>query len=387
MATRGRFFEPPAGSFLLLGPRGTGKSTLVRAMFPDALRVDLLQPETLRTFTGRPERLRDLVAARADSSVVVIDEVQRVPALLDVVHELIEARPSLRFVMTGSSVRKLRRAGVNLLAGRAVQRALHPFLAAELGEEFELERALRHGLVPLVWGASDPADTLHSYLSLYVREEVQQEGLVRDTGAFARFLEAVCFSHGAPINVSAVAADCEVSRKTVDGYLGILQDLLLCHSLPVFQKRAKRQVTVHPKFYWFDCGVFAALRPRGPLDRAEEIQGAALEGLVAQHLLAWIDYGRRDLQLHFWRTRAGSEVDFVLYGADGFHAIEVKASERVRGEDLRSLRGFAEDYPEATRTLLYRGREELVLDGVRCQPVDAFLRGVHPSRPLPLGDS
>lgn len=148
--------------------------------------------------------------------------------------------------------------------------------------------------------------------------------------------------------------------------------------------RAAGGVTVHPKFYWFDCGVFAALRPRGPLDRAKDVQGAALEGLVAQHLLAWIDYGRRDLQLHFWRTRAGSEVDFVLYGADGFHAIEVKASERVRGEDLRSLRGFAEDYPEATRTLLYRGREELVVDGVRCLPVDAFLRAVHPSRPLPI---
>lgn len=328
MATLGRFFEPPPGSFLLLGPRGTGKSTLIRAMFPDAVRIDLLQPEAHRQFGARPERLREVVAGVADPGVVAIDEVQRVPALLDVVHELIEARPQLRFVLTGSSARKLRRAGVNLLAGRAVHRAMHPFLAGELGAAFDLERALRQGLVPLVWNAADPADTLRSYLGLYVREEVQQEGLVRDVGAFARFLEAVSLTHGQLRNLAAIAAECEVSRKTAEGYLDILHDLLLCFSVPVFQKRAARQLTAHPKLYWFDSGVFLASRPRGPLDAATEVGGAALEGLVAQHLRAWIDYGQRDLQLFFWRTRAGNEVDFVLYGGGGFFAIEVKASER-----------------------------------------------------------
>lgn len=382
MATLGRFFEPPPGSFLLLGPRGTGKSTLIRAMFPDAVRIDLLQPEAHRQFGARPERLREVVAGVADPGVVAIDEVQRVPALLDVVHELIEARPQLRFVLTGSSARKLRRAGVNLLAGRAVHRAMHPFLAGELGAAFDLERALRQGLVPLVWNAADPADTLRSYLGLYVREEVQQEGLVRDVGAFARFLEAVSLTHGQLRNLAAIAAECEVSRKTAEGYLDILHDLLLCFSVPVFQKRAARQLTAHPKLYWFDSGVFLASRPRGPLDAATEVGGAALEGLVAQHLRAWIDYGQRDLQLFFWRTRAGNEVDFVLYGGGGFFAIEVKASERVRGEDLRGLRSFAEDYPEASRLLLFRGREELTIDGVRCVPVDSFLRQLHPRRGL-----
>ena len=383
MATLGRFFEPPPGSFLLFGPRGTGKSTLVRALFPDAARVDLLQPEAQRLFGARPERLRELVSSIDDSGVVVLDEVQRVPAVLDVVHELIEARPRLRFVLTGSSARKLRRAGVNLLAGRAVQRAMHTVLAGELGDAFDLERALRQGLVPLVWNAADPGDTLRSYLALYVREEVQQEGLVRDVGAFARFLEAVSLTHGQPRNLSAIAAECEVSRKTVEGYLDILHDLMLCFSVPVFQKRAQRQLTAHPKLYWFDSGVFLASRPRGPLDATTEVGGAALEGLVAQHLRAWIDYGQRDLQLYFWRTRAGNEVDFVLYGGAGFHAIEVKSSERVRGEDLRGLRSFAEDYPEASRLLLYRGRETLTIDGVRCVPVDSFLRQQHPQRGLP----
>jgi predicted AAA+ superfamily ATPase len=184
--------------------------------------------------------------------------------------------------------------------------------------------------------------------------------------------------------VSSVAADCEVSRKTVEGYVGILHDLLLCFSVPVFTRRAKRQLTAHPKLYWFDAGVFGAARPGGPLDRPREIEGAQLEGLVAQHLRAWIDYGRKDLQLSFWRTRGDNEVDFVLYGRDGFFAVEVKAGGRVRGDDLRGLRAFAEDYPQAGRVLLYRGTEQLMIDDIQCAPVDAFLRKLHPARGLPF---
>ncbi|MEZ6035835.1 MAG: DUF4143 domain-containing protein [Planctomycetota bacterium] len=238
--------------------------------------------------------------------------------------------------------------------------------------------------MPLVWNATDPADVLRSYLSLYVREEVQQEGMVRDIGAFSRFLEAVGLTHGAPLNRSAVAAECEQRRKTVDGYFEILHDLLLCFSVPVFTRRAKRKMSAHPKLYWFDAGVFATSRPRGPLDSPQEQAGAGLEGLVAQHLRAFIDYGQRDLALSFWRTRSGSEVDFVLYGGDGFYAIEVKAGSRVRGADLQSLRAFGEDYPEAKRVLLYRGREALLVDGIVCAPVDEFLRGLHPQHELPF---
>ncbi|HEX5054070.1 MAG TPA: AAA family ATPase [Planctomycetota bacterium] len=384
MATLGRFFDPPAGSFFLFGPRGTGKSTWIQQAFPDALRLDLLQPENQRAYAARPERLRDLVLGNPGKQLIVIDEVQRLPTLLDVVHELIEARSGLRFILTGSSARKLRRAGVNLLAGRAVHRSMHPFLAAELGSAFDLDQALKHGLVPLVWNAKDPRDAQRSYLDLYVREEVQQEGLVRDVGAFARFLEAVSLTHASPINLSAIAVECQVSRKTVEGYLGILHDLLLCFSVPVFRRRAQRKLTSHAKLFWFDVGVFAASRPAGPLDRAPEIGGAALEGLVAQHLRAWIDYGQRELQLHFWRTRAGNEVDFVLYGPGGFVAIEVKAGARVRGEDLRGLRAFGEDYPEAKRLLVHRGTDHLQIDGIQCVPVAEFLARVHPGQDLPF---
>jgi len=384
MATLGRFFQAPIGSFFLFGPRGTGKSTWIQAAFPVALRIDLLQPEIQRAYQARPERLREVVLGQPDRDTIVLDEVQRVPALLDIVHELIEARRGLRFVMTGSSARKLRRAGVNLLGGRAVHRAMHPFLAAELGTAFDLARALQYGLVPLVWNAQDPPDVLRSYLDLYVREEVQQEGLVRDVGAFARFLEAVSLTHGNPLNLSALAAECEVSRKTVEGYLGILHDLLLCFSVSVFSRRAKRKLTSHPKLYWFDAGVFASSRPAGPLDRPEEIGGAALEGLVAQHLRAWIDYGQKDLRLHFWRTHSGTEVDFVIYGRDVFAAIEVKSRDRVRGEYLRGLRAFGEDYPEAKRVLLYGGKDSLLIDGIACAPVADFLRQLRPDADLPF---
>jgi predicted AAA+ superfamily ATPase len=227
MATIGRFFDDPGVSFFLFGPRGTGKSTWLRAHHASALWLDLLAPEVFRTYAARPERLRELLAAHPEAEVVVIDEVQKVPGLLEVVHEQIEANRRVRFVLTGSSARKLRRAGVNLLAGRAVLRHLHPFLAAELGEAFDLARALRQGLLPIVWDAERPDDVLRAYVALYLREEVQQEAMVRDLGTFARFLEVSTFSHGAILNLSELAREAEVSRKTVEGYLAVLEDLLL----------------------------------------------------------------------------------------------------------------------------------------------------------------
>lgn len=383
MATVGRFFQEPARHYFLFGPRGTGKSTWLRERHPDALRIDLLAPEQHRSLLARPERLRELVLATPSGAVVVIDEVQRVPALLDVVHELIESPGDRRFILTGSSARKLRRAGANLLAGRAVERWLHPFLAAELAEQFDVARALETGLVPLVWFADEPRSVRDSYLSLYVREEVQSEGMVRDLGGFARFLEAVSFSHAAVLNVAGVARECEVSRKTVEGYLQILEDLLLSFTIPVFSRKAKRKLASHPKFYWFDVGVFLAARSTGPLDRPEEIAGAALEGLVAQHLRAWISYDAADSRLSFWRTKSGTEVDFVVYGTGVFHAIEVKSAARVHRSDLAGLRAFREDYPSAKLLLLYRGTEELVLDGIRCMPVERFLRELRPGSDLP----
>lgn len=383
LATVGRFFRPPSTHYFLLGPRGTGKSTWLRETYVDALWVDLLRPEVHRQYSARPERLRELVAGNPGRPVVVVDEVQKAPVLLDVVHDLIERRAGPQFILTGSSSRKLKREGVDLLAGRALLRSLHPFMAAELGDRFRLESALALGLVPLVWGSREPEEVLKAYVALYLREEVQMEGLVRRFEGFARFLEAVSFSHAAVLNVSEVARECQVSRKTVEGYLEILEDLLLAFRIPVFTKRAQRGLTAHPKFFWFDAGVFVAMRPAGPLDRPEEIGGAALEGLIAQHLRAWIDYAGEDFVLSFWRTRAGAEVDFVVYGRHGFWAIEVKHSATVRPADLRGLKAFREDYPEAELRLLYRGEEARLVDGIRCLPCEDFLRALIPGRPLP----
>lgn len=383
MATVRRFFRAPPGHFFLFGPRGTGKSTWLQSNFRDCLHVDLLEPDVHRAYVARPERLRELVAGNRDAKVVVVDEVQKAPELLDVVHSLIEARRTPRFVLTGSSARKLKRTGVDLLAGRAVLRSMHPFMAAELGARWDLERALIQGLVPLIWGAKRPADTLKSYVALYVREEVQMEGLVRNIGSFSRFLAAISFSHASVLNVTDVARDCQVSRKTVEGYVNILEDLLLAFRLPVFTKRARRHLVSHPKFYWFDAGVFRSVRPAGCLDRPSEIAGAALEGLVAQHLRAWIDYAAAAVDLCYWRTKSGNEVDFVVYGATAFHAIEVKHSATIRSQDLRGLQAFKEDYPESTTRLLYRGRDVLEIDGVQCMPVDRFLTRLVPGEPLP----
>ena len=383
MAIVPRFSEPPSGHYFLFGPRGTGKSTWLRQVHRDALWVDLLAPDVARRLAARPERLRELVAGTPEAAFVVVDEVQRVPGVLTVVHQLIEERAGPRFVLIGSSARKLKRGGVDLLAGRAVVRSMHPFMAGELGDAFELEAALRQGLLPVVWDSELPADTLAAYTGLYVKEEVQAEALVRDLGGFHRFLEALSFSQASVLNLAEVARECQVSRKTVEGYLGILEDLLLAFRLPVFTRRARREVTAHPKLYFADVGVFRALRPAGPLDRPEEIAGAALEGLVAQHLRAWIDYSGADAELSFWRTRAGAEVDFILYGPDAFVAIEVKHGAEVRPADLRSLRSFRDDYPQADLRLLYRGRETLEIEGVRCLPCERYLRTLDPGQPLP----
>jgi len=385
MAIVPRFFSEPNGSYFLFGPRGTGKSTWVASQHPEALRIDLLAPEADRSFRARPERLRDLVAARPGASTIVIDEVQRVPAILDIVHEQIEAHREdpLRFVLTGSSARKLKRAGVNLLAGRAVERSLHPFMAAELGDEFRLDHALEVGLVPLIWNAPSPAATRDAYLSLYIREEVQSEGMVRDLGSFARFTESVSFCHAGVLSIATVARECEVKRKTVEGYIEILEDLLLAFRLPVFSRKAKRQLTAHPKFYWFDTGVFRSARPVGPLDRPEEIAGAALEGMVAQHLRAWVAYTGEAHSLSFWRTKSGTEVDFVVYGENGIRAFEVKNARNVHSRDVKGLTAFHEDYPIAKTTLLYRGTETIMVGGVRCVPVDRYLRDLRPGAALP----
>lgn len=378
MKIKKRHIKELLGSFFLLGPRGTGKSTWLSEIMAKSLTLDLLQPEIHRRYLARPELLSEWLAANWKGQTVVIDEIQRVPELLSVVHQSIE-KQKIRFILTGSSARKLKRTGIDLMAGRAAMSVSHPFMASELGSDFSLEKALVYGLVPLVYASEEPDATLNGYISLYLQEEVQAEGLVRNIGNFSRFLEVISFSHGSILNISEVSRECQVSRKTVEGYVAILEDMLLGARLPVFSKRAKRGLVKQSKFYYFDAGVFRSLRPKGPLDRPEELDGLTTEGLVYQHLNAWCDY-TGDHKLFFWRTPAGTEVDFIIYGQSTFYAVEVKNSRSVSRKDVRALKAFCSDYPESKAVLLYRGKERIKINDILCVPCEDFLVGLQPGQ-------
>lgn len=342
-----RKIVPPEGSYFLLGPRGTGKSTWLLHHYPDTTRIDLLLGEEERKFSAYPERIRELANGLKPGSILILDEIQRVPRLLPEIHALIEQGCKVQFIMTGSSTRKLRRSVSDLLGGRALMREMGPFLASELGAQFSLEKALKTGLIPLIWQSGNPEERLRNYLQLYLREEVQAEGLVRQIGDFHRFLEIGSFSYASVWTTSDVSREAGVKRATVDNYLQILKDLFLAFSLPVFSRRAKRRLIAHEKFYFFDVGVYRILRPRGILDSSAEIEGLALEGLIAQHLRSWVLSQTEPHSLSYWRTETKLEVDFVIYGPRGFFGIEVKRSANLGPDDIRGMLAFKQEYPEA----------------------------------------
>lgn len=379
-----RIFTPPKESYFLFGPRGTGKSTWLKEHYHDAYWVNLLDPETFRFFLSAPERLGQILKEHPEHKVVVIDEVQKVPEILNVVHQLIEEKRGLQFILTGSSSRKLKAKGVNLLAGRALLRQMSPFYAKELGKAFDLPSHLRFGMLPIVLDAQNREEVLRAYVGIYLKEEVQAEGIVRNVGDFARFLETMSFSHASLINTSNIARECQIARKTVDSYLLILEDLLLSFHLSCFHRKAKRTVIVHPKFYFFDAGVYTSLRPQNPYDRQSEQEGVALEGLVAQHLKAWTDAQLAPHQLHFWRTPSQVEVDFIVSGPHSFFAIEVKNGATLHPADFRGLLAFCQDHPEATPLLLYRGKHRFKEKGILCIPVEDFLLSIDPQKPLQI---
>ncbi len=342
--------------------------------YPNGLYVDLLDARNFNEFTADPSRLSDRIP-KGFNDWIIVDEVQKVPALLNEVHRLIEQR-HLRFVLTGSSARRLKKGkdNVNLLAGRALTCRLYPLTASEQGNKFDLTRALDSGQLPLACTSADPESFLQSYVQTYLQEEIQLEGWTRSLPAFTRFLEAASFSQGSLLNISAIARDCAVKRKVVENYFSILRDTLISYEIPVFRKRAKRDTTQSAKFYFFDAGVFRTLRPAGPYDSDTEAQGIALETLVLQEIIALNSYRRWNYGIYYWRTRLGKEVDFVLYGKRGFKAIEVKLSSRIRTKDFNGLKQFNEDYPEADLIYLYSGTRRFNEHGVEIVPVDIFFQ-------------
>lgn len=358
-------------SILLLGPRGTGKTKWAKSNFSNAIYLDLLLFDLYKELLSNPSRLENFIP-KGFTDFIIIDEVQKIPELLNEVHRLIEDR-KLKFLLTGSSARSLRRKGVNLLAGRAIHYNMHPFLPQELGKDFDLTKAIQYGLLPLSSTSDKPNQYLDTYVEIYLREEVLQEGLTRNIGSFARFLEIASFSQGSVINYSEIAREVSVNRQVVSNYFTILEDLLLAHWIQPFTKRAKRRLVMNAKFYFFDVGVYRSLRPRGPIDSDAETDGFALETLFLQCLRAINDYNNLGYNIYFWHTATGLEVDFVAYGQYGFCAFEIKRTQTITPKILRGLQAFAVDYPEAKLYLIYMGKRREYHGNIEAIPIEEAL--------------
>jgi predicted AAA+ superfamily ATPase len=374
-----RTLAAPRSAFFLFGPRGTGKSTWIRSRFEDAYVVNLLGAATMLRYERDPSRLRAEVRVLPKNRWVVIDEVQRVPRILDEVHFLMEEEGHRRFALTGSSARKLKRGGANLLAGRAVVRSLFPFTTAEMAFSTPTAQLLRYGAMPLSVNASDDPereDFLRAYVTTYLAEEIKAEGLVRDLGAFSRFLEVASLAAGQTTNVSGISRDAGVSRETARGYFEVLVDTLVGSWLPAYRPRAKMKETALPKFYWFDPGVLHAAAGGFDQPRPSDWEGVLLEHLVHHELVSHIHYAGVKGSLGYWATPSGSEVDFVWWQGPKVVAIEVKHAREFRREFRKGIEAFLGGTP-ASSFIVYRGDRELRIEGTRVLPVETFLRLLH----------
>jgi predicted AAA+ superfamily ATPase len=367
-----RLPAPGRETFFLWGPRQTGKTTLLRRAYPEALWLDLLKADEYRRYLERPELLREELPADVAPAQIVIDEIQKVPALLDEVHWLHEHR-GLRFAMCGSSARKVRRGGANLLGGRAVRYELHGLTAAEAGRDFDLVRMLNHGYLPAVYESSRPERWLASYVGDYLKEEVAAEGLVRNLPVFSAFLNAAALSDGDLVNFANIARECGVSGPTVKGYFGILEDTLLGRWLPAYTRRPKRRVVGAPKFYFADVGVVNYLARRGRLQPGGELFGKAFENWVFHELLAHRAYHGAGAALSYWRLASGIEVDFIA--GDMAVAIEAKATTRLTSDHLKGLRHLKQDHPKARRVVVcLEPKRRTTADGIEILPAAAFVK-------------
>jgi len=374
-----RTLTPPRSSFFLFGPRGTGKSTWLRDRFPDAYVVNLLRSDDLVRYERNPAALRAEVLALPRSRWVVVDEVQRAPRLLDEVHYLMEEAGHKRFVMTGSSARKLKRGAANLLAGRAVVRNLYPLTTAEMDYATPVAQLLQFGALPLSVVAPDDAareDFLRAYVTAYLSEEIRAEGLVRDLGSFTRFLEVATLAAGQVTNVSALARDAGVSRETARGYFEVFVDTLVGSWLPAWRPRAKVKEVATPKFFWFDAGVLNAAAGGFDQPLPGDWRGVLLEHVMLHEIRGYMQYAAVRGSLGYWRTPSGSEVDFVWWHGSRMVAVEVKAARHFRPEQLAGLRALLSG-ARARAYLVYLGQQELKIDNITVLPVEDFFRRLH----------
>ncbi len=352
-------------SHFLLGPRQTGKSFLIRHTLPGVRLYDLLDHATYLALSQQPTRIAEELTA-ADR-VVVIDEIQRLPELLNEVHRLIEER-GIKFLLTGSSARKLRRGGVNLLGGRARTKYLHPLIARELGRRFDLTRAVQCGTLPSIYFSDDPQADLAAYAGSYLQQEIVAEGATRNVPAFSRFLRVAAHCNGTIVNFTNIANDAQVPRTTVYEYFDILKDTLVLHELPAWRKSLKRKPLASSKFYFFDVGVTAALQGRQLRPWTPEF-GEGVETYLLHELVAYRDYVSGE-PLSYWRSTSGFEVDFILGDHSG---IELKAKDTISPRDVRSLRALAEERKLKRYICVSLETRPRRVDGIAIMPMQKFL--------------
>jgi uncharacterized protein len=368
-----RLALPKSGSetFFLWGPRQTGKSTLLKATYPKAHWVDLLKSEEYRRYLEHPEWLRAELPEEGPMPFVVIDEIQKLPALLDEVHWLHENR-GVRFALSGSSARKVRRGHANLLGGRAIRYELHGLTSSELGGSWDLTRMINHGYLPRMYESARPKRLLRAYVADYLKEEIAAEGLVRNLPAFSQFLSIASLSDAEPVNFSTIARECGVSSETVRGYFEILEDTLLASWLPAYRKRPKRRVVASPKFYFADVGVVNVLAKRSDLQPGSELYGKAFENWCHHELRAYCAYSECAAELSYWRLATGGEVDFIVNDME--LAIEAKSAAKITADHLKGLRKLAEDHPRVKRRLVVCRESKMrrTDDGIELVPASVF---------------
>jgi predicted AAA+ superfamily ATPase len=362
-------------SCFLWGPRQTGKSKLLKTLFPNAKRYDLLLSNEYHRLLTNPGLIREECLAENKASLekklpVIIDEVQKIPALLDEVHWLIE-NAGIRFILCGSSARKIKRGQANLLGGRAVRYELHPLVYLEI-PNFSLSKALNAGLLPRHYQKPYSQRLIEPYVGDYLKEEIAAEALTRNVPAFSRFLKIAALTNGELINYQNIASECGVSAPTVKEYFQILDDTLIGKPLPAFRKRAKRRLIGAPKFYFFDIGIVAYLTHRGSVEKGSELFGRALEHFIYMEILAHSSYSELNYPISYWKTASGFEVDFVL--GDHEIAIEVKSASMVGNRHLKGTRAFKEEYAARNYIVVSMDpKPRKTTDGIDILPWNIFL--------------
>lgn len=357
-------------SIFLFGARQTGKSTILRQQFPDSIYIDLLDTEVKSRFLRRPVLLYEMLVDKPEETLIIIDEIPEIPELLNEVHRLISERHHV-FILCGSSARKLKRKGKNTLGGRALPVYLYPFVSSEI-PDFDINHAISYGMIPSHYLAKDPSRRLSAYIDVYLKEEIKEEALVRDLGAFQRFLEVAALTDGEIINYNNIAQDCGVSATTVSAYFDILEDTLIGYRIPAYTKVMKRRLIQSPRFYYFDVGVANHLLHRKQLVRGSSDYGHAFEHLVVQEIYAWLHYTHSDEILSYWRTYTGIEVDAII--GDARVAIEIKSVEDVQTRHLKGLKIFGEEYPQSRRIIVSLDKISRRMGEIECIYVMDFFK-------------